>query len=517
MEAGSAPGRRRRSQVPDPLNLSTASREATCDSAEASTTWGVDLVEEDERSRLQDGRDIPFGRWASQRDPRAATASIASGLASVRLARDALNPMSGGGHFAQVSAVARAASIDRRSVFERMGPRALVIPNLAHAHHVIAGDDRPWPCLTYYHHDGWGGPEANAYGLHRITSEKTLSRLAGFASLSSDCVVPFSCLPYCTGTQSDPAYDGSDERLLEEAAVELELFGVQQVPSTHIEQLALPLRIAATSRDILIDAAKRGRSVACGRLRVSPVDVLRVALPPWVTFGALPSGVQSGPVPAASRRDMPGCDGDLLRAVCAHGLQPICLLLDTAEPEASQRAAENVIFNSGGDLYSGTQLMQLAWSPRRGELPGLVSESPESLRELADRADLAQFGVTLDDPDVDWLWHPDGLRLLEGRRDGLALGLVLRATAIRSLVYVVRADLSSPRVRGRVMACCELHSCTDTDPARGRCIQRVAEDYELHTPKPRSFATRTWLRHGALLANSALVSVGRSHQASLLS
>jgi hypothetical protein len=381
-----------------------------------------------------------------------------------------------------------------------------------HAYLVATSDERRWGALTFYCDDGWGGPEGRAYGLHRVSSERTFSRLAGFGALGRDFIVPFSCTPHNTGLQWDPAHPAADEEALHGALREMLPFGFTAMPSSHAEHFELLLRVAAGARGILEQA--RTGSRACGRTRVHPDTILKHAFPPWLTVGPLPTGLQARPLLGPSERHMPGADAQLLRTVARHGLQPIFVLLDTTEREASDRALQDVAFSHDGNDYSGHQFMRLVCSPQRLDIPGLRLEPPKALLSLPP---LEELGVAIDPTEVDWLWHPRGLRVLEGHGRGLHLGFLLRSTGARHTGYVVLADLDNPDTRADVIAACELHFLSANDPARHGCIERVFHDYELHTLKSWRYKTRTWLRLAALLSNSPLVSVGRSHQARLLS
>ena len=214
---------------------------------------------------------------------------------------------------------------------------------------------------------------------------------------------------------------------------------------------------------------------------------------------------------------MPGADLELLRAATRHGMQPVFVLFDTAEPVASARALQDIMFSGDSDYYSGHQFMDLVCSPRRLEISGLRCEPPEAVLSLAGLARLQEFGLSMDPATVDWLWHPNGLRLLDGHGTGIRLGFVLRSTSTRHTGYVVLTDLENSTTRADVLACCDLHFLSAIDPARSHCVERVFDDYELHALKAWRLTTRTWLRLAALLSNSPVVSVGRSHQARLRS
>lgn len=156
--------------------------------------------------------------------------------------------------------------------------------------------------------------------------------------------------------------------------------------------------------------------------------------------------------------------------------------------------------------------MDLVCSSRRDEVAGLRQESPEALLGLTGLPRLEELELPVDPTAADWLWHATGLRLLDGRGASLRLGFVLRSVGGRHTGYAVLADLDDPRARADIMSCCAQHVLAAVDPERSQCVERVFHDYELHALKVRPPQTRTWLRLAALLANSPIVSVGRSRQ-----
>jgi hypothetical protein len=231
--------------------------------------------------------------------------------------------------------------------------------------------------------------------------------------------------------------------------------------------------------------------------------------------GALPVGVIDKPKLLPRRREMPGGNAELLRLTISHGLRPIFELFDTGEPAASEQALQNVVVVAGG-LYSGQQFMAAVCSAQRLHPDsGLRQEPAATLREVGRRAELRALGIDIDPTQVQWLWLRSGLRIAEnGVGMGLSLGLVVRATDVRTVAYVVDADLASDEVRASIIARTELHYLqANGDPAHGDCVSRVYGDYDLHRLKPRGYDTRSWLRGAILLSNPAVVAVGRRHQA----
>lgn len=519
MDERHTPGGRARPVIPSRLILTPQARSETQDSAEDAVLWALALLRENEAALIDAGREheIAFGRWLTNphstrryKHEVAAVdmAALIRALVALRLSTD-YQP---NGRFAQVSSIAAASGLDRGVLFRAFEPRALLLVHLMHAYLVATGDERPWAALQFYAHDGWGSPEGGAYGLHRLTSELTFSRLSGLAALGRDFVVPFSCMPHTVGLRCSPGHLEVEQDVLDRAAAELDSFGIASVPSSHAEHLDFLLRVSAGARGV-VEQAREGSRV-CGRIRSHPDVLLKRAFPPWLTIGPLPEGVQRRPVLGPEKRRMPGADAQLLNTAVAHGMQPVYVLFDTTETAASTEALQDVVFIAGGVWRTGHQFFNLICSSGRAEIPGLRREPPSALTGLAR---LEELGVSLEPDAVDWLWHPNGLRLLDGHGGGLGLGLVVRSAMGRQTGYVVLADLENAATRADVIACCDLHFLSDADPAQRHCIDRVFNDYELHALKPWRLSTRTWLRLSALLSNSPVVSVGRSHQARLVS
>jgi hypothetical protein len=343
MDGDIAPGRRRRALVAGPLELTPDACSASEDAAERAVVWALDLLHEDEIALLADGAEdkIAFGRWLTKRRSqrrfvydvlRTTIPQLVRGLVRARLSPN-YTPH---GRFTQVSAVAAAAQMDRTVVFEGWTPRALLLIHLAHAYLVSVEDQPRLATLTFFSDEDFGGPDASAYGLHRVSSDRTISRLAGLGGLGADVLVPYSCLPYGVGLRCDPAHPEADQAALTAALAELTPFGFDAVPSSHADHLDLLLRIATTAREVLQRA--RARSLVCGTAGVDPTRVLERAFPRWLTISSLPSGVHESAPPRPADIQMPGADAGLLQLARRHGMWPLYVLFDTAEPAASARS-----------------------------------------------------------------------------------------------------------------------------------------------------------------------------------
>ena len=422
MDGGIAPGRRRRPLVVGPLELTPDACSESEETAERAVTWALDLLHEDETALIAGGAadEIAFGRWLTK--PRSQRRSVYDVIRKnvptlvCALVRTRLTPdYRPHGRFTQVNSVATAAQMDRTVVFDGWAPRSLLLVHLAHAYLVSIEDQPRLAALTFFADADFGGPEANAYGLHRVSSDRTMSRLAGLAGLGADVLVPYSCLPYGVGLRCDPAHPQADQAKLTDALAELEPFGLDAVPSSHADHLDFLLRIATGARDVLLRA--RTSSHVCGTAGVDPAVVLERAFPRWLTIGALPCGVHEHAPPRPAHIEMPGAEAELLHLARHHGMWPVYVLFDTAELSASTHGLQNTIFSDGDNEYSGRQFMDLVCSPGRREIPGLRREPEHVLRCLGDLPELAELGVEID-PSVDWLWVRTGLRLLEGRGRG---------------------------------------------------------------------------------------------------
>jgi hypothetical protein len=517
MDEGIAPGRQRRPLVTGPLELMSDACSASEEAAERATAWALDLLHEDEIALIARGApdEIAFGPWLTNRHSQRRSVydvlqktipKLVRGLVRTRLTPGYIPH----GRFTQVSSVATAAQMDRTVVFEEWAPRCLLLIQLAHAYLVSIEDQPRLAALIFFADADFGGPEANAHGLHRVSSDRTVSRLAGLAGLGADVLVPYSCLPYGVGLLCDPAHPEADQAKLADALAELIPFGVPAVPSSHADHLEFLLRIATGARDVLQRA--RTSSLVCGAAGIDPAVVLERAFPRWLTIGPLPSGVHEHAPPHPAQIQMPGSDAELLRLARRHGMRPIYALFDTTELAASTGSLQNTIFSDGDNEYSGRQFMDLVCSPGRREIPGLRREPEHVLRCLGDLPELAELGVQIDPANVDWLWQRQGLRLLEGRGRGITQGLLIRASEARTTGYVVMSDLADPEQRANTIARANLHFLSATDPTHSHCISRVFNEYELHALKTWKFNTRTWLRVAALLSNAPIVGVGRRLQ-----
>lgn len=514
MDGESTPGRRRRALVAGPLELTPDACLASEQAAERAVLWALDLLHEDEIALVARGAEaeIAFGRWLTKR--RSQRRSIYDALRNTipqlvcGLVRERLAPnYTPHGRFTQVSAVAAAAHMDRSAIFDGWAPRALLLVQLAHAYLVAVEDQPRVAALTFFSDADFGGPEASAHGLHRVSSDRTVSRLAGLGGLGADVLVPYSCLPYGVGLRCDPAHHEADEATLTAALAELAPFGLDAVPSSHTDHLDFLLRIATSARDVLQRA--RTGSLVCGTAGVDPALVLKRAFPRWLTIGSLPSGVHASAPPRPAELQMPGADASLLQLARRHGMWPLYLLFDTAELAASAHGLQDMIFSDGENEYSGRQFMEFVCSSARGDISGLRREPEHALH--AYRA-LPELGLQTDPANVDWLWRRDGLRLLQGRGRGTVQGLLVRASQTRTTGYVVLSDLADSELRANAIARADLHFLSAINPTHSRCIERVFDDYELHALKTWKFNTRAWLRVAALLSNSPIVSVGRRFQ-----
>jgi hypothetical protein len=517
MNGDIAPRRRSRSLVAGPLELTPDACSASEQAAERAVIWALDLLHEDELALIAEGAEdkIAFGRWLTRQRSqrrlvydvlRATIPQLVRGLVRARLTPN-YTPH---GRFTQVSAVAAAAQMDRTVVFDEWAPRALLLVHLAHAYLVSVEDQPRLASLTFYSDADFGGPEASAYGLHRVSSDRTISRLAGLAGLGADVLVPHSCLPYAVGLRCDPAHPQADHAALTNARAQLTAFGVDGLPSSHADHLDVLLRIATSAREVLQRA--RTRSVVCGSAGVDPSRVLERAFPRWLTIGPLPSGVHDSAPPRPAETQMPGADPTLLQLARRHGMWPLYVLFDTADFTASARSLQDMIFCDGQNEYSGRQFIDLVCSPDRSAIPGLRREPEHALRSLRDLPELAELGIHSDAADVDWLWHRDGLRLLQGRGQGIVQGLLVRASQTRTTGYVVMSDLADSALRANAIARADLHHRSTSNPTHSHCISRVFDDYELHALKTWKFSTRAWLRVAALLSNSPIVGIGRRLQ-----
>jgi hypothetical protein len=477
----------------------------------------LELLHEDEIALIEEGDEdgIAFGRWltnaVTQRRTvydvlRESLPKLVKGLVKTRLTTN-YTPH---GRFTQVASVADAAGMKRGEVFRSWGPRGLLLTHLAHAYLVSVEDQPRLAALIFYSDADFGGPEANAYGLHRLSKGVTVSRLGGLGGLGADVVIPHSCLPYGAGLRCDPTHPDAEAIELANALAELQPFGFTAVPSSHAEHFEFFLRIATGARQVL-ERARSGSRV-CGRARIDPSVVLDRAFPRWLTVGALPFGTDPFAPRSPAERHMPGADAELLRVAKRHGMRPVFELFDTAEVEASDRGLRDLVFSDGENMYSGRQFMALMCSPGRREIPGLRREPGHVLRSLGVLPELAELGVAIDPMNVDWLWRPQGLRLLEGRGKGLSQSLLVRATETRTTGYVVLSNLDDSELRAHAIARADLHFLSATDSTRSECVSRVFGEYELHSLKTWKFSTRSWLRAAALLSNSPVVDVGRRRQ-----
>jgi hypothetical protein len=517
MDGGITPGRRRRPLVTGPLELTPDACLASEEAAERAVTWALNLLYEDEIALITGGAadEIAFGRWLTNQRSKRRSVYDVLGTTVPRLVRGLVRTrLSPGytphGRFTQVGSVATAAQMDRTVVFDGWAPRCLLLIHLAHAYLVSVEDQPRLAALIFFSDAAFGGPEASAHGLHRVTSDRTVSRLAGLGGLGADVLVPYSCLPYGVGLRCDPAHPDADEAKLTDALDELTPFGFEAVPSSHADHLDFLLRIATGARDVLQRA--RSSSIVCGAAGIDPAVVLERAFPRWLTIGSLPFGVHENAPPHPAEVQMPGAEAELLYLARHHGMWPIYALFDTAELAASERGLQNAVFSDGENEYSGRQFMDLVCSLGRREVPGLRREPEHVLRALGDLPELAELGVQIDPANVDWLWQRQGLRLLEGRGRGITQGLLVRASEARTTGYVVMSDLADPELRANAIARADLHFLSASDPTRSQCIGRVFDEYELHALKTWKFSTRTWLRVAAMLSNTPIVGVGRRLQ-----
>lgn len=501
------------------LELTPGMREDAQRHAEDAVAWALRLLYEDEVALLAEDRedDIALGRWLTRIPPRVSHSQqrstyavvaerlprVIKALVAMRLVPD-FEPQ---GQFRNVTSIADAALMGRATAFAGWAPRALLLPHLIHAYFIALAGEPRLASLTFSSHMGWGGPGATAPGLCRVNGGRTISSLGGFSGLGRDVVVHYSSIPYTVGFDNDGFTPAGEE--------DLRPFGFATWPSTHAEHFELPLRIAAGARAILQRA--RAGSKACGSARIDPAIVLERAFPPWLTVGALPSGIAAMPMLGPARHDLPGGDPDLLRAAINYRMRPIFTLFDTAAPEASRRALRDVfVVDAAANVYSGQQFMaQVCSAQRLHPDAGLREESAAELRAVGQRPAFDTLGIDIDPRAIKWLWLRRGLRIAEnGNGKGLSLGVVLRASDDHRVVaYVVDTDLAVDERRADVIARAHLHFLhSNGDRAYGGCAGRVHHEYELHLLKSWKHQTRSWMRGAMLSSNVPLVVVGRRHQ-----
>lgn len=518
MQRGSEPGGRR-PLVAGPLELTPEACPASEDAAERAAMWALDLLREDELALLEEHREdeIAFGRWLTTQVSQSRTVYDVLETSLPKLVRSLVRTRLGSAdytprrRFTQVASIARTAELDRTALFDGWGPRGLLLIQLAHAYLVAVEDQPRLAALIFYSDTDFGGPEANAYGLHRVGSGLTVSRLAGLAGLGGDVVLPYSGLPYTVGLRCNPAHPDADADMLTKALKELKPFGFNAVPVSAADHIDYFLRIATAARGVVERAATGSR--VCGRARVHPRVILERAFPRWLTIGPLPDGVHATAAPLPAATHMPGASVELLQTAVRHGMSPIFTLFDTVDLAASHRGLQDVVFSDGANEYSGRQFAEFACSPGRREIPGLRGETAPVLRSLGDLPELGELGVKIDPQQVDWLWCARGVRLLDGCGRGTTVGLLMRASARRTTGYAVMCDLENSEMRAHAIARADLHFLSTQDPTCSNCVGRVFDEYELHTIKSWKFDTRSWLRLGVLLSNCPVVGVGRRLQA----
>lgn len=485
--------------------------------------WGaaLELLYEDEQHLVAAGREdqIAFGRWLTRETPggqhlyhhlRRRLDRLAMGLTEIRFAED----FRANRQFTQVTPIATASKLHRTKVFQEWSSRALLLAPLAQAFLTVIAAQPKVAAMSFYSHLDWGGADAHAYGLHRVNTERTVSRLAGLGGLGGDFVTPVTCHPHVTGLLDDPGHPQADLVRLKAMRPELAPCFGGALPSGHLDHLRLHLQIVSRARAVLERA--KGRWTVCSRLEVSPERLLERGFPRWLTVGVLAAGVLPG-ILAPAERTMPGTDFALVHEPVRYGMRPILQLFDTSAQPEWEGTLDDLVFSADDKIYTGRQFARILMTEKRFErIPGLCEEPPAVLRLLGDAEQMRELGVAIDTSKESWLWHRAGLRLLDGRGGGAPLSLVLCSTKARHVGYVTVADMGKPEVRADVIARCHLHLRSDIDETHNTCIPRLFNEHELHVLKSPKYSTRNALRLLSLLTNLSAVGVGRTRQAGLL-
>jgi hypothetical protein len=460
--------------------------------------FAMGLVAEDERRRVEDGDEVPFGPWLSTRAAgriEDKVAGLVSTAADLRLHPDMTPSV-----FTTATSLAAHAGVERTRILDEIAPRAQLLATIAAAGFAVDGMLSPIGAYMMFADGGPAGRDAHVFGIHNVPGEAAFSRVTGVSALGYDTCVPVTAQALVAGMPQSPAD-------VQRGREELGRWGLEFADDLagHVVQA---LQVVGAARGVVATAAG---SRACRDAGIDPRHLLEVGFSRWLLLGSVDIGPRRPRSIAAGQRVHPGLDAAVIRAARDEGLRPIAHAgaLTVAGSLATPTNPE-ILLAHGSRIMHGDPLVHALLTGDRDALPGLRELSDAQLREVEEHARTLRIPCTIG---AKYLVLPKGLLLTSAARPE-PVGALVRIGPHASTLWTTAVDLADPRALPEVVARAELHIRSIEDHTLSRSVRTYFEDHDLHRLQAASYKAHTAMRIVTMLANLAAVGVTRAHQCS---